>query len=412
MSELELFLLSIRGEKMTTLLLAFLLPFLQGVEEPPSEETAPEKVEDPDLLQEGVRTYQIPPVKRVSFEGKDLSTAEILRMLGKQTGLNITWKYVDEEKLLSVSWKDLTPLEAFDALCLIHQDLHYTIRMERLWDKKSRSSILKGIQVHFMRGDFPEAPTSYVRHYRMTLNRLTLTRETNYVKPKNEGRIQVKLLWTPDVLPRLLQSFKVGLLEDDQGNSLMNSETNRYDHRRSIQTITASREQYLTITFPFSYPPNGVKKLSRLKGTFLLRYPGKMRELTIGDLEGDPPQQEFRGVTVGVEDFRLGSSSVHIKVKVEGVWEAPLDPHLDPKNSWKDPYPFEVRDIFLFMEDGKALSPGRSSFQSGKNTRTFSLEFKNPEGKKVKDLRILCAEKFSYDKVSFEWNDVELPNSK
>ena len=117
-------------------------------------------------------------------------------------------------------------------------------------------------------------------------------------------------------------------------------------------------------------------------------------------------------MTVRVEEFRLGSASVHVKVKAEGVWEAPADPYLDTKNSWKDPYPFEVRDMFLFTEDGKTLSPERSSFQSGKNSRTFSLEFKNPEGKKVRDLRILCAEKFSYDPVSFEWKDVELPRSK
>ncbi len=397
---------------MTTLLMAFLLSLLQGVEGTPSEGTAPKKVEDPDLLQEGVRTYQIPPVKKVSLEGKDLSTADILRALGKQTGLNIAWKYVDEEKLLSVSWKDLTPLEAFDSLCRKHEDLHYTIQMERLWDKKSRSSILKGVRVLFMRGDFPVAPTSYVRHYRVTLNRLTLTRETNYAKQKNEGRIQVKILWTPDVLPPLLQYFKVGFLEDDQGTSLMTPETNRYDHRRSIQTITAAREQYLTVTFPFSYPASGVQKLSRLKGTFLFRYPERMRELTIGDLEGDPPAREFRGVTVRVEEFRPGSSSVHVKVKAEGVWEAPADPHLDTKNSWKDPYPFEVRDMFLLMEDGKSLFSERSSFQSAKNSRTFSLEFKNPEGKKVRDFRILCAEKFSYDQVSFEWKDVDLPSSK
>ena len=61
-----------------TLLMAILLPLVQGGEGKPSDGAVPKKVEDPDLLQEGVRLYEIPPVKRVSLEGKDLSTGVVV----------------------------------------------------------------------------------------------------------------------------------------------------------------------------------------------------------------------------------------------------------------------------------------------------------------------------------------------
>lgn len=394
------------------LLLALLLPFIQEspVEKP--QDPVPEKVEGVDLVDEAVQTFSLPPVTRVTYEGANVPTVKVLRNLQKITGWDLYWKYIKEDRPVTVSWKEVTPLEAFDDLCRKGGGLRYRIQMESEWNQEKRQSESKGVRVRFERGSFPVAPVTHYRHYRVSLRKMTLTRETDYSGLKEEGTMQVRFLWTPDVVPPFLQSFKIGAIQDDQGNSLLSPETNQMGGRsRKFQSSGRYRTQYVHVSFPFQYPGSEVKTLSRVKGRAVLRYVEKARPLFFRDPgEKEGVAREYRGLTIQVEDYRASMTSVSLKIRVEGKWDAPSDPRLDRNDRWL--YPFGTGDVELVAGDGSSLEQERSGYSGGSKGMTFNFVFKNPGKKKVTMLRIRCAEKYLYDEIPFEWKDVKLPGTK
>ncbi len=396
---------------MSLLLLLLLVPFFQGnpVEKP--QDPVPEKVGGGGLVENGVETVSLPPVTRVTYGGEKVPIVEVLRELGKITGFNVTWRYIKESDRVTVSWKEVTPLEVFDDLCRKHGNLRYHIQMEYSYNRETRKSESKGVHVVFQRGKIPEAPRVYLDHYRASLSRLTLTRETDYLETRSEGKIQAMLLWTPDVKPRLLQAFRMDTLEDDQGKSLLDPGKNKTDFFRKIQSWSKYREQKLVCTLSFLYPASGVSKLALAKGEFLLRYPEKVRDVRFENLGGEVLPQKYRGVVITLKEYRATLTSISLKLMAEGKWEIPQDPYLGSRKTWRDPFPFDIGDILLVAGDETEFQLERATSQPGKKSMTFSLQFENPGKKKVKFLRVRCAEKYQYVKIPFEWRDVPLPAS-
>jgi hypothetical protein len=150
-----------------------------------------------------------PAVKRVSMKSTDRNVVELLADLRAKTGVALSLEnLIDEEKLpeLPFEVKDVTMLEAFDAIC--HAG-NVTVSMQNG-------------QFTLYTGAYVDLPRFFYGHYFLRLGEFELQKTVTFRKPATQTfTLDMDMVWDPVAAPLRFKPVRIVEAVDDRGKSLL-----------------------------------------------------------------------------------------------------------------------------------------------------------------------------------------------
>jgi hypothetical protein len=184
-----------------------------------------------------------PAVKRVSMKSSDRNVVELLADLRARTGAGYSLdNLMEEEKLpeLTFEVKDVTMLEAFDAIC--HAG-NVTVSMQ-------------AGQFQLYTGAYVDMPRFFYGHYFLRLGEFELQKTVTFRKPATQTfTLDMEMVWDPAAAPLRFKIPRVVEALDDRGKNLVLPEAPPADEEPGVTTKL------------FLAPPSmGATKLALVRG--------------------------------------------------------------------------------------------------------------------------------------------------
>jgi hypothetical protein len=159
-----------------------------------------------------------PPLRRVSLDVKAAPVRDVLERLRKESGLSIDATLADESTV-TVSVKDVFPLEALDAVCRA-ADLEF-LPDPRRHGMGRRSSPAETIVLN--RG-YTGVPRSFAGPFVVSADTLSLSRTQGLGKEghlSSSMQVSLSIYWPPGCRPSKLADYDMTSAKDDQGTDLL-----------------------------------------------------------------------------------------------------------------------------------------------------------------------------------------------
>lgn len=283
----------------------------------------------------------LPPVKKITLEGKDKPWKEYAKEFQDQSGWTLNLESAPEGRV-TLSIAGVSPFEALDALCRAAETGY---QIESLGPFARKPGEPRGLVppvdilddpsgVTFHRDRHRLGPCLYIRQYSLSMGAVGLMKVNNFKAPVSQGMVSLQLSWPPTARPEAVRAFQVVSIRTDMGEEL-------HDPKLDLDSLIED------VSPPMLWPEGRVKQLS-------FRYPS-----------ADARKISVKGravLTYGVDDvvvaFPNPGSAVGDKKDFDGV-RIHLTEYRKEKNN----------DVFLsFDVTGKRLTPPagrRRCFASG-----------------------------------------------
>jgi len=355
----------------------------------------------------------LPPLKRITLDHKNRPAREAVEEIARQAGLRVHFEGDLGRGAVTLALKDATPLEALDAVCRKEGHLLYDVDgNEAFTAARARGQGPPPTpRLAFSEGAFVDCPAAYVRHYRLRVSSLSLTRTNTFKGTEATGSLQLDLHWPPDVRPDSARSFEVTVLTDDQGRSLLPDKKEDDTFRGGATHFSHGEPETSTQeTVSFKFPEPGAKKIACLKGSFNLTYPKETRTLVFtkpGDMRGK--SLDLHGLKVTLEEYKDRGTEHSVKIVVSGKYAGPKDPAREGDDEEGLRVPFTYDDVQLITAEGEVLESNSSSSGGSNEAYTFTMNYRSEKPQVVAEIRIPCVITHHLDKVDFEIRDVAFP---
>jgi hypothetical protein len=353
----------------------------------------------------------LPALQKVTLEWENKPARDAFDEIARRSGLAIDTGNAGADGAVTFSLKDATPLEAVDEICR-RAGLTWRIADDDIFRGRRRAAIIKGTPRLMIQDRKPaEYPAAYVRHYRVRVTQVSLTRTNTFQASQSNAQMNLDIGWAPDVKPEGLLSFRITELKDDQGRSLLADEADRFRGRLRGMRVryrggdTSSYSQYLA----FKFPEADAKRISVVKGTAVFSYPQEVK--TIGfekPAESQGKSIELNGLRITLKEYREKGAGHSLTLEMSGKYQGPRDPDAgDDEDSVNLPFSYE--DVELVTEGGESLRHQGMSGRGDGKTCTWQLDFEGEKAAAAKEIRIFCVLRRFSDEVAFEIKDIALP---
>jgi hypothetical protein len=347
----------------------------------------------------------LPPLRSVTLDFKNRPAREAFEEIARQGRFPLEVSEGAAAAAVSLSLKAVPPLEALDAACSAsgcswRVDQHfYGIRRRR-----AAAPPAEGPRVQIFSNRAPAYPSSVVRHYRFSVQSVTLSKSLNFNATQRNANLGFQAAWLPDVNPDRIGNFRLLEMVDDQGRSLLPTpqdagRSTHFGYRRPRSYVQYQHQE----SVPFRYPEADAVSIARLKGILTFSYPSEVRTLVFErPAEAAGKSLEVAGAKVTLNRMSVDKNSLTLHLDVVGGG----DPN---QGSLDERLPFSHEDVQVVSESGDVLD-GRGMSGSG-NGQSYSweLRYELPEGAAVKLIRIPCVLKTHTDDAAFEIKDIPLP---
>jgi hypothetical protein len=341
----------------------------------------------------------LPPLRKVTIEAKDRNVKDVFEDLKQQCGLAVTIQNAVGGDI-TVSAKDVTPLEALDAVCKA-ANLGYT------FDRYPTSKTIAAGGPPMVSGDLLESrirvqpgyvtvARQFTRHYVIEPFQISMSKSSIFNRSNTNASLLLRVAWPQDVKP---QSGEVAVASvvDDKGRSLMQPGAPAMIGRHSSGSFPTSMGT-LQSSIQLTYPESDAEKLT-VKGTVNLKYLMEEKLLTFDEVEpAEPVKKERDGITVELLELKTEEGQIRVKFTISGGAATPGDPMgMSNRN------PVRAR-----LEDGslaQQVSSGYSGGGLGAARRDFTFMAKG----KFKALEVVVDSVYHSDSFDFELKDIPLP---
>lgn len=360
------------------------------------------------IERERKRSIVLPPLRLVTLDVQERPAKEVLEAVAKQAGVEIDFGGVAPETPVTLSIKDAAPFRAFEEVCRKAGDLSFEpMQGKGETDVEEEgplaAELAKPARIVIQSAASPEYPSAYVRHYRVRVTQITVTRMMDFRQNRSSAHLQLDLQWLPGVSPLALSRFAVEEVVDDQGRSLL-PEKNEMNpmFARKMGRHFGMRTAGFPHTLTLPVPPADAKKIVTLRGTAAFSFPGDSRALVFEKpLEGGK-SLEMGGLKATLKDVRAADGTLTVTLEIAGRSTLRA-------NDGEDPAPFTYDDVQPITESGKRLrSRGMSGRGDGTST-TWTLRYALPAAETLKEIRIPCVLDRFEDEIKFEIRDIPLP---
>jgi hypothetical protein len=351
----------------------------------------------------------LPPLKRITLDWENKPAREALDEVSRRTGLVVETAGANLDGAITFMLKDASPIQALDEICR-QASLTWRNGDDDVFGRRRGAAARSTPRVLLHNGKNAEYPASYVRHYRMRVTQVSLTRTNTFQASQSTAQMTLDLSWPPDVKPEGVVSFKVTELRDDQGRSLLPEENERARlraramSRRYRGRDSGSSSQYVA----FKFPDADAKRLS-LKGTSVIAFPQELRTIAFPNpAEAAGKSIELNGLTITLKDYQEKGTVRSVTLEMSGRYNGPRDVEAGEDEDFGN-LPFSYEDVELVSEAGDPMrSQGMSGRGDGK-TYTWQLDFDGDKAGVAKEIRIPCVLRRFLDEAVFEIKDIALP---
>lgn len=346
----------------------------------------------------------LPRLQQVTLDLKNRSAREGFEELSRQIQIPVDLPEGQIFPSVTVFLKDALPLEALDTLARAagaswraEERESYGFRRRRAAPPAQGPRLLVYVQKQ------PAYPAAWVRHYRIQVQQVLLTRIQNFQANASNAHLTLGLAWLPDVRPDSVLEMRVSELRDDQGRSLLpepNAQPRMSRYRQRSHLAFTHNE-----TVPFKFPENDARSLALLRGSALLAFPKETSTLVFAK-PGGPAEtlRELGGLKITLRDFKTTEKQVTFTIETGGRFEdGPQEGSFDER------LPFSYEDIEVLTEGGERLQSQGMSGSGGNDGYTWELRYGAENAGPVKEIRIPCILKRHTDEVVFEIKDIPLP---
>jgi len=341
----------------------------------------------------------LPPIRKVTIEAKDRNVKDVFEDLKQQSGLGVTFQNMVGGDV-TVSVKDVTPLEALDALCKA-ANLGYT------FDRLSMTKTMAAGGPPMVSGDSLETrirvqpgyiavARQFTRHYVVEPAQITMSKHSTFNRSTSNANLLLRVAWPLDVKPQM-GDVVIASIVDDKGRSLIQPGAPAMIGRPSAGMYPASMG-LLQSSIPLVYPESDAEKIT-VKGTVNLKYLMEEKVLTFEEVDpAAPVKKERDGFTVEVLELKTEEGQIRVKFAISGGAANPGDPMgMSNRN------PVRAR-----LEDGslaQQVSSGYSGGGAGPARRDITFMAKG----KFKALEVVVDSVYHADTFDFELKDIPLP---
>lgn len=352
----------------------------------------------------------LPPLKKVTLEWENRPAHEALDEIARRSGLTIDTSTAGLDGAITFSLKDAPPLQAVDEACRLAGVSWRTVDDDSTGAWR-RGVVLRGKpRLQIQNGKSPDYPAAYVRHYRIRVTQISLTRTNNFQTNQSNAQLSLDFGYAPDVRPDGMLSFKITELKDDQGRSLLPEDNDRFRGRaRVMRSRYRGRDSGATSQYvAFKFPEGDAKKIAVLKGTAVFTYPQELKTLSFEKPAGSQGKSvELNGLAVTLKSYLEKGTVRSLTLEMTGKYQGPRD---EPgEDDGFNNLPFSYEDVELVTENGDPLRyQGMSGGGDGRTT-TWQLDYDGNKAGAPKELRILCVLRRFLDEVPFEVRDISLP---
>jgi hypothetical protein len=356
----------------------------------------------------------LPPLRKITLEQKNRPARQAIEEIARQAGLAVKFEGDLGAGPVTLSIKDVTPIEAFDAVCRKDGQLTYEPEVGEV------AVVLRGPRpptLSFTAAPFLEGPAAYVRHYRVRAVELSLIRTNTFKGMKSRGALQIDLHWLPDTHPDRVSKFEVTEIKDDQGRLLplekKEDEANGPLAGAHFTLDQGSDSTSSQFDVDFKFPEADAKKIASLKGTFVATYPKERKTLVFEkprDMRGK--SLDLHGLKLTLEDYQDRGTEHTIKIVVSGKYAGPKDPAkegLGEEDSFYERLPFSTGEIEYVTESGEPLQHSSSSSSGNPDSYTFTVTLRAEKAEVLREIRIPCILTHHLDEVKFELTDIAFP---
>jgi hypothetical protein len=357
-------------------------------------------------------SHTLPPFKTVTLDHRNRPAREALEEIARQAGLSVQLEGEVGKEPLSISLRNVTPLQAIDEVCRKHGQLLPRMNGGEEEFTGFRRSAAPGRKIFLTAAPFVNFPAAYVRHYRARVTEVSLTRVNNFQGTQSTGNVQIELHWPPNVAPQSALKFEITALSDDKGRSLLPEKKEEDGDRRGGLARSAGMESEAQETFEFKYPEPDASRIALLQGRFVLAYPKEIRTLVFEKpAESKGKSLELHGLKVTLEDYQEKGTELTIRIATAGKYAGPADAakrEVDP-DSAESRLPFSFEDIEPVTQSGAPLTQSGMSGGGGEDAYTMTLTFTSEKPQSLREIRIPCVLVHHLDEVKFELKDIPFP---
>ena len=269
-----------------------------------------------------------------------------------------------------------------------------------------------GRRINFTAAPFVAFPAAYVRHYRVRVTEVSLTRVNNFQGTQATGNVQVEIHWPPNVVPKTALKFEITALKDDKGRSLLAEKKEEDGFRRGAIFRNSGVDSETQESVEFKYPEADATKISSIQGHFVLSYPKEIKTLVFEKpAESKGKSLDLHGLKVTLDDYSEKGTEITIKITASGKYAGPVDAakrDADPDFA-ESRLPFTYEDVEPVTVSGAPLSQGGMSGGGGEDAYSMTLTFSAEKPQSVKEIRIPCVLVHHLDEVKFELRDIAFP---
>jgi hypothetical protein len=372
-------------------------------------------------LEEAIRTIELrdalarslPPLQKITLDLKKRPAREAIEEIASRAGIGVKFEGDLGKGTITLALKDVTPIEALDAVCRADGQLTYQIDTgdEALEAVKPGVPVLP--RLSFTAAPFVDCPATYVRHYRIRAVELSLIRTNSFKGTKSRGNVQLELFWLPGTHPDQVTRFEVEEIKDDQGRILPLEKKEEGDPlagaHLTLDGLDPAAGQY---AFDFKYPEADAKKVASMKGSFTVTYPKETKTLVFEKpAEKRGKSLELHGLKITLEEYQNRGTEHTVKIVVGGKYAGPKDPakeEADP-DSLLEHLPFSPGEIEFITESGLPLQQGSSTSGTVNENYVFTVTLHAEKTETLKEIRIPCVLTHHLDGVKFELKDMVFP---
>lgn len=350
----------------------------------------------------------LPPLKRITIDHRNRPAREAVEEIARQVGLPVHFEEETGRGAITLALKDVTPIEALDSVC--RKDGQLGFRSESADGNFHRGGNTP-TRLVFATAPFVDYPAVYVRHYRVSVTELSLTRTNTFQGNQASGSLSLRLQWLPNVRPDSLRNFEVHEAKDEQGRSLL-PEKKENEGFGSTRLHHAGVDTSADESIEIKYPEADAKRIAVLKGSCQLDYPKETKLLVFekpADMIGK--SLELHGLKFALEEYKERPEEISIKLAVTGKYNGPKDPAKERSDGEVlDEYlPFSYDEVEAIAAGGERLESNSMSGGGGDGNYAIQLRYPVAKQQSLKEIRIPCVLIHHVDKVEFELKDIAFP---
>ncbi|MBI5367110.1 MAG: hypothetical protein HZA54_08740 [Planctomycetes bacterium] len=355
------------------------------------------------IREEAGRRGVVPPERRVTIQGTNLSLKQALRAWKEQLGTRLNIRGIPQTTV-TVDLAGVSPLAALDALARA-AGAQYSLRQSDADPAVARPLAGEtGLpEIRWNDGPFVEKPAGYARHYRVTAEEISLTQTGDFTRVRRSAGLVLALTWMPDLRPDALTRLDLVRVEDDQGRSLLAG-----GGGASSGTWFARSGAFgncrIHHSVPLAWPEADAKSIALLAGRAVMRYRGPAQVLRFeGPDTAAGVAQEVAGQEVTVRSCRRDARTTVVELRAaaaNGVGGGRARGEADA---------FRSDRMMLVLKDGRRFAPNGMSCTTVNDRSDWTLNYDVEEGEPIAALEVEAVLSFVDDAFEFRLTGIPLP---